>query len=244
MSHSKQKRCDLSKSDGAGLFQTHLSLIEGGACTDNEEKSRIASMTSTWPRALELSRRSAFAERLRYWILTGRRSWFVGGGLVAATCLVAIVVYLQRPVEDLMVKGLTKVFVIIERQGETLLWQEQEQLTSGTRVNAEVLSDEPSIAFLGVYGKTGQLLSDTNQMAANALNLTVGQREPFRRGFELTGENEGETLVVVVCSSGDFAKQYPDPKAFVEKHMRRMPASDDFDKLGLPCGFKAFRLRW
>ena len=248
----KQKSFAQNLDGGDSLLQLHLDLIEGRGNTSSEEALRVESIKARPFRPLTLPEQTTTGTW--EWILSiiapkwSLKTSLAGMALIAV-CLAAILLYRTTSKDeefysDLTIKGTTKIFVIVEKDGERNLWKESELLSSGSRINAEILPTTTSIGFLGVYDAKGHLLSDSSHMSGNALHVETGKREHFKHGFELVGQNEGETLAVIVCEEPYFNQNFPEAKVFVEKFLTELPRTENFDTLKIPCGVKTFRLRW
>jgi hypothetical protein len=179
----------------ASLFEQHLRLMSGdGAVHDQEEAARVAAMKLP---ELRLDARRRDSTKL------------IVSALALAACLAFMLLRPERP--GVVEKGGTRVNLIWRRGEATLPWHEGSEARDGDRFSAEVVADRPLAAFLGVYDRTGQLLSDPQQMLLNHLELAPGERAGFSSGFELTAADEGEEAAVFTCELATFKGAEPLP---------------------------------
>jgi hypothetical protein len=187
------------------LLEQHLRLIQGGgvavAVNDTAEAEVVRGLTLP---PLVLPAR-----------LARRKPWLWGAGALALAAATAFFVLKPAPPAPVTFKGgLGKTWVVWQRDGRNLQWSHSAHGLEGDQYTAEVLADFDSTAFLAIYDQGGQLLSPARDVVAGHLELLAGERATFSQKFELTGENDGEVLVVVVCHNASLKAAYPDLESF------------------------------
>jgi hypothetical protein len=135
-----------------------------------------------------------------------RRSPYIWG--IAASALLAVGAsgfWRHFRESDLSGKGEASIYVFYARDSNVSEWRSEASLQSGDRVMAEVLAPSPGQAFWAVLDRQGHIISSKQRIEVDRLILSGGQRRAFPGSFELTGDNDGETLAVAFCGTGEAA---------------------------------------
>lgn len=150
-----------------------------------------------------------------------RKPWQlgVGIGIAAAAAAAAIVVLypkasLQSPQkpQDVRVKGdgpaVAEVYV--SKNGEVSQYDAKVNYESGTRFRVLVHASEPSEAFATVAVKGGQILAGGSELVQSKVSVAAGDDTFFPGSLELTGANDRESLVVMMCPKAAVDQLAPD----------------------------------
>lgn len=126
------------------------------------------------------------------------------GGLLAAAAAVALYVRGREPGEPVAqtMGGSASITVMVDQNRVISTLAAATPLHEGARIRAEVAvpGDAPATAFWGVVSGDGHLLSDAGWIWQNRLPVAARSRAAFTGALELTGPNEGETLIIAVCA--------------------------------------------
>lgn len=172
---------------------------------------------------------------------TNLRYLFTSVMALAAT--VAVVMSIQPKTDDVSIKGSSKFFVVVERKGETKVMTGPLALVAGDRVNVEVASGEPLIAFIGVFDRKGNSLSTLADVELNLMRTKPGAKAHFERAIELTTENDGEQIVVAACNSKHFEQRFPNVSSFVKLFFTKKPDASLITSVSELCQIQTVQLR-
>jgi hypothetical protein len=113
--------------------------------------------------------------------------------------------------EGIRVKGNDKVILYRERQGQVsqiASFEQSLRLENGDRVRVEVLAAAPRKAFYFISSTAqSRVLTAVEDIFSEQLTLAPGDRAIFPGSIELVGENEGETLNVILCEKAQDLAQ-------------------------------------
>lgn len=127
--------------------------------------------------------------------------WFAAGLGVAAAATMTFYVMQPRERVDLgpglRVKGdIGAATVYFDHEGKVGKLTSGMTLESGTKVRVEVSAHGDAFAYMTVADRNSQLLTDATGLR---LALKAGEKASFPGALELTGESEGETILVLIC---------------------------------------------
>ena len=210
------------------LFDLHLDLIDH---PNNQANSEWESVK----RRRHHPRKELTFKRYRSY-----RS--IGMVVFALAASLTVIVY-HGAQNDVAIKGQAKVFVVYEAKDHTGIWDGQTPLTSGTRVNAEILSPQDSVAFVAIFDRQDNLLSSEDSVAGSRLLLKAGVRGHFQNAFELTNENDGEKLFVVVCDQQRFEFNEAKNMQKLTEALKSDSVEGAIKNSLSICGLKSFTLR-
>ncbi len=112
--------------------------------------------------------------------------------------------------DSIRAKGSDKVVLYRERSGEISqigTFENSLALTNGDRIRVEVLAATQKHAFYFISNSQQKVLTPVEGMFSERMLLKSGDRAIFPGSIELIGENEGESLHVLLCDEGLGATQ-------------------------------------
>lgn len=133
-----------------------------------------------------------------------RRSRQLSGLLgFAAAAGLTVLVFSQREDQDqshgVRIKGdIGVATVYFDKDGQSGTLTPGTTLQDGTRVRVEVTAHGDSTAYMTVADRDSKLLTDPMGLK---LDLKAGEKRFFPGALELTGESEGETILVLLCAA-------------------------------------------
>lgn len=218
------------------LLAAHLAMIAGEPKESHaiEEAEVEQARYLKWPH-LNLVKPQ---QRQRFW----NRN-YIFGSMVALAAAIALMVFVQPRSDDASIKGSTKIFVLWEHEGETKILNDYKSLTANDRINIEIIAGEPLIAFMGVFNRYGNGLSELHSIELNALRLASGVRAHFDTAIELTTENDGEELLVVACQRDAFRQKFPNTTEFAKIFYKMKPDASLMATIAKICQTQFVRLR-
>ncbi len=174
------------------LFSRHLKLIEKEESTwnqgDRDEYALIQSLRLP-PLELNLSAWQRWKMQIR-----------VGLGVAAIASLAIVVTTNLKQDDKFGAKGSLQVSVFWERAGKVQPLTEESVLQDGDKVGASVINSEEGVAYWTITDDKMKTLGNSGDIESSLLQLEPGLRKNFGSSFELTAPNQGEHLVVAVCS--------------------------------------------
>lgn len=210
------------------LLQAHLGLLHGEKSLHLEEEREIAALQDmAWPE-LNLKRSSR---------------WMTAPLFLLAASIAMIVVRLPEPQSGLTIKGTTKIFAVLEKEGKSTLMSKGQRLETGDRMNIEIIAGEALKAFMGVFNRQGVLLSATSDILANSLDIAAGKRGYFQTALELTKENDGEQVLIVTCQSEAWSKHFKIPETFTKVYFNSLPSLERATDKTSICESDVIKLR-
>lgn len=240
MPHNKPAEFDKkilpSEQRGLNLLETHLRLLDIPNDHDNPEWHVVEGFRQSARRELKLATPTPSH-------LKRHRAWLAGAAAIAAGIAVMIFPMKYKTANDeLAYKGNAKVFVIIETALGISIWDGKSPLTTGTKINAEILATQDAVAFAAVYDRSNRLLTSKSSILNSRLQLTAGVRAHFDHAFELTSQNDGEQLAIVICDKAALERGDLQALNKIADTMATKP--DESFKQALPyCGVDPFTLR-
>lgn len=216
------------KTDPESLLQAHLGLLHGETRLHREEEAEIAALQNiAWP-DLPLKKPSR---------------WIAAPLFLLAASIAMIVGRLPEQQSAVAIKGVTKIFAVVERGGKSKLMSKGERLESADRMNVEIIAGEHVKAFMGVFNRQGVLLSSTSDILANSLDIVAGKKGYFQTAIELTKENDGERVLVVTCLSDAWTKHFATPDLFTAEYFKILPLNSKVVDRGDGCQSEVIVLR-
>jgi len=107
--------------------------------------------------------------------------------------------------EEIRAKGSDRITIYRERNAQVVQITTFDQplaLLNGDRIRVEVLTSTEKTAYYFISsGLHGRVLTGVDEMLGERMAMAPGERAIFPGSIELIGENEGETLNVVLCSA-------------------------------------------
>lgn len=215
------------------LFSKHLKLIEQDESKwDKEDREEYARLQSLRLPPLEL--KPSFWQAWKTQIQIGMS--------VAVMASLALMVTTNLRKEELTAKGSFQVSVFWERAGKVQPLTEETVLQDGDKVGASVVNSEEGVAYWTITDDKMKALSDSSDVETSLLRLEPGLKKNFNSSFVLTAPNQGEHLVVAVCSKPQpAANKKPVDSLFDREFMTQL--LDETKIRSSDCVFVGYRLR-
>lgn len=176
------------------VFSQHLRLIQQEeskwSASDREEFDRLQSLRLP-PLELKPTRWMKFKKQIKAGV-----PLFV----TASLAVVTFVSLYKTNVNEYTAKGSVQVSVFWERAGKVSPLNAESELKDGDRVGANVISSEAGIAYWAITDNSFKPISDITDIEGSKIILEPGVKAQFKFSFELVAPNQGENLIVVVCS--------------------------------------------
>lgn len=202
---------DLEQDDGKtrSRFAKHLQLLdlEASPGLSPEELEAERRLMARMPLPPLPAARGAKPRARRSWLGSRLFSWQLAVGALAAASL-AVVVYRGMETDvgpGWRVKGGIVVDVHTEKDGKVTRFEPGRTLDNGTRVRVDVRAPAAARAYLVVRTRAGVAESAIREAIANSLALAPNESRALPGSFELEGDDEDESLVVLVCPADHAA---------------------------------------
>jgi len=228
---------DEKKSDSRLAKHLQILDLEQAGFKDSELKAEIEGIAAMQPPALDLGETQSTSRN----VPVRRNSVWYGVAAVAMAAMVAFVVYLPREEEDgFRVKGHGSVRIYSEIAGKVSEWDKKTPLPSGSRIRIEFKATEDVIAYLGVIGRDQSDLLPVGMIWERKLSIAKGDIGRTDGSLELTGVDDGETILAVTCP---LAQVKSDIDSFAQFWVRAKNASKDNLRSFEGCTLEAVALR-
>jgi hypothetical protein len=179
----------------------HLQILnlENNGFSAGELKAEQDGISSMKPPALDLDRAAnslPITKPARSLVTT----WYSVAALAVAA-MIAVFVYMPKneEVDGFRVKGQGAVRIYVENDGKVTEWDHKGALANGSRVRVEFKATEDTVAYLGVVSRNQTDLLPIGMIWDRKLTLATGTIGRTEGSIELTGKNEGETVLAVSC---------------------------------------------
>jgi hypothetical protein len=188
---------DKTKSNSRLAKHLQILDLEQSNFSERELKAERDGISSMRPPALNLDSVSISSSPQ----ITRKKTsvWYA----VAAAALAAVLTltfYIPKEADDgFRVKGQGSVRIYAEEAGKVFEWDKKTPLASGARVRVEFKATEDVVAYLGVIGRDQADLLPVGMIWDRKLSLLKGEVVRSEGSIELTGSDEGETILAVTC---------------------------------------------
>lgn len=196
---------DKPKSDSR--LGKHLQIIgaEPGGFADHELTSERAGIEAMNPPKLKLGD----IQPLKVPVKTTSpkyTSWF-GGIAIAMAAAIAVFVFVPKEDPGFRVKGAGQMRVFVETAGVVTEWDRQSKLSDGSRLRVEFKGLEDVTGVVGVVDRNFNDLFSAEAIWDKKVLLNAGDVKLSTGSIELTGEDEGEILIAVICPVAKFPQE-------------------------------------
>lgn len=186
------------KMDNSSLFAKHMEYIEASEQDKlSLEITPIINKLHLRPLQFPVEKNS-WTERLTHFLFSPSPSLGLALGALVATLVFINVLQLEnRP--EFRSKGGMRVNFYFERNGIVGALKEEEGLLPGDKIGVSIIANQNSTAYWFVVNDKMQSLQSTEEILSSQIEIRNGQKTSFSESFELTQENDGESLVVMIC---------------------------------------------
>ena len=211
---------DKTKTDSRLAKHLQLLKLEDSGFSAEELKAEQAGISSMKPPALNLDKATSFSAAPKS--TRPSASTWIPIAVLGMAAMIAVVVYMPKKedVDGFQVKGQGAVRIYVEDDGKVTEWDHKKALGNGSRVRVEFKATENVVAYLGVLSRDQTDLLPIGLIWERKLILATGEIGRSEGSIELTGRNEGETVLAVTCPTAAavpgfevFAQFWSDVKA-------------------------------
>ncbi len=190
---------DRTKTDSRLAKHLQILKLEDSGFSTDELKAELGGISSMNPPALNLDRAGSAASMSK--TTKSLTSMWFSVAAVAMAAMIAVVLYLPKNERDdgFRVKGQGVVRIYTENEGKVTEWDHEKALGNGSRVSVEFKATEDIVTYLGVVSSDHSDLLPIGMIWDRKLNLATGAIGRTEGSIELTGKNEGETVLAVTC---------------------------------------------
>ena len=191
----------IDKTKTESRLAKHLQILklEDNGFDAGELKAEQDGIASMKPPALNLDRATSSLPTTK--ATRTRASTWYSAAAIAIAAMIAVFVYLPKneEVDGFRVKGQGTVRIYVENDGKVTEWDQKRALANGSRVRVEFKATEDTVAYLGVVSRNQTDLLPMGMIWDRKLTLATGTIGRTEDSIELTGKNEGETVLAVTC---------------------------------------------
>lgn len=184
------------------LFEQHLRImgLDGGAPVRPEDVPEARFVAGLELKPLDFARvEAASSQPARR---AAGRSRQAGLALTALLGIASLFAQSKWGGEDrLTPKGAARAWLFVDSGGKVAEWTPDTKVGAGDRVRIELLAAHDGVAYAGVTDRAGRLITETTSGEAASVRLRSAVRQPYPKSFALDGQNEGEIVVALICTS-------------------------------------------